>query len=151
MRKIYSTCFGVFIGFYFYGLIFFLNIAHVFLCYAYLVLLPRSTASTMIVVTAAISTASVSLYQYHIADMAAGGLLDVVFMINFVKLHMFAVNFDNGAKLDDPIASKDFTVRERYFAEPFKGDVVSFYEWCQYFFFAGSSWTGLATEYRQFD
>jgi hypothetical protein len=65
----------------------------------------------MMVVTAATCTASVSLYQYHIADMAAGGLLDVVFMINFIKIHMFAVNFDNGSKLDDPIAGKDLTER----------------------------------------
>ena len=72
-------------------------------------------------------------------------------MANFIKLHMFAVNYDNGGKLDDPIASKDFTERERYFAEPLKGEVISLYEWCQYFFFAGSSCFGLATEYREFD
>lgn len=150
-RKVFSTCFGIFIGFYFYGLLFFLNICLVLISYAYLVFLPRSMASTMISVTGALSTMSVSFYIYNVAEMTVGGMLDVVFMINFVKLHMFAVNYDNAAKLDDPIAGKDLTKRERYFAQTLKGDIVGLYEWCQYFFFAGSSWTGLITEYRHFD
>jgi len=129
-RKVFSTCFGIFIGFFFYGLLFFLNVFLVFVCYAYLALLPRSTASTMITLTAAFSTMSVSFYIYNVAEMTVGGMLDVVFMINFVKLHMFAVNYDNAAKLEDPIAGKDFTKRERFFAQTLKGDIVSFYEWC---------------------
>ena len=43
---------------------------------------------------------------------------------------MFAVNYDNAAKLDDPIAGKDLTKRERYFAQTLKGEIVGLYEWC---------------------
>jgi len=61
-RKVFSTCFGVFIGFFFYGLLFFFNVVLIFVCYAFLALLPRNTASNMIATTAALCTMSISFY-----------------------------------------------------------------------------------------
>jgi len=89
----------------------------------------------------------VSYYVFHIVGMESGGLIDLVFMTNVVKLHMFAVNYNNAGKLGDPVAGKYLTERERYFAE-ILGEPISFYDWCQYFFFAASSWTGFITEFR---
>jgi len=68
-RKVFSTCFGVFIGFFFYGLLFTFNIILIFVCYVFLILLPRSTASLMIAATAALCTMSISFYQYNVAEM----------------------------------------------------------------------------------
>ena len=61
-RKVYSTCFGVFLGFFFYGLLFFFNVVLIFVCYAFLALFPRRTASLMIATTAALCTMSISFY-----------------------------------------------------------------------------------------
>lgn len=63
---------------------------------------------------------------------------------------MFAVNYDNAGKLDDPEKSKLFTSRERYFAEPLRKN-VSFAQWMQYFLFCGSSVSGMCHEFRDFD
>ena len=40
----------------------------------------------------------VSYYVFHVVGMEAGGLIDLVFMTNVVKLHMFAVNYKNFSK-----------------------------------------------------
>ena len=120
----------MFIGFYFYGLLFLSNVALLLVCYAYLLVLPRSVAAKMITVTAAACTMFVSFYVFHVVGMESGGLIDLVFMTNVVKLHMFAVNYSNAGKLDDPVAGKYLNERERYFAEILRGKPVSFYNWC---------------------
>ena len=71
-------------------------------------------------------------------------------MMNFVKVHMMAVNYVNAAKLDDPVAGKDLTQRERYFAEPLR-ERVPFMDFVHYFLFCGAAWTGMSHEYRYFD
>jgi hypothetical protein len=126
----FSTTFGVFIGFYFFGLLFASFIALLLVCYVYLLVLPRNIAPIMITVTSAVSTMSCSYYVYHMASMESGGLIDLVFMVNVVKLHMFAINYRNAGKLDDPVAGKYLSERERYFAEILRGKPVSFYDWC---------------------
>ena len=59
---------------------------------------------------------AVSYYHYYINPAEGAMDIDMIFMMNFIKFHMMAVNYSNAAKLDDPVASKDFTSRERYFA-----------------------------------
>ena len=62
---------------------------------------------------------------------------------------MLAVNFDNAGKLDDPEASKYFTERERYYAEPLrkKVPVLDFFG---YFLFCCSSFSGMVHEFRDY-
>ena len=62
---------------------------------------------------------------------------------------MLAVNFDNAGKLDDPEASKLFTERERYYAEPLrkKVPIIDFYG---YFLFCCSSFSGMVHEFRDY-
>jgi len=143
--------FGFLVGFYFYGLLFFANVAYILVGYLLMACCSRTAGANLITWWGAICMISVSYHHFHIADANSGGLaIDLIFMMNFVKLHMFAVNYDNAGKLDDPIKSKNFTPREIHFAEPLK-DKVCFSDWIHYFFFVGASWTGMPHEYRNFD
>ncbi len=74
--------------------------------------------------------------------------IDLIFMINFVKIHMMAVNYDNAVHLDSKEGK--LTSRERFYAEPLR-DRIRFYDFMNYFFFAAVSWSGMTHEYRQFD
>lgn len=74
----------------------------------------------------------------------------MIFMMNFIKVHMMAVNYENAGKLDDPAAAKQFTERERKFAEPLRNR-VHFFDFCNYMFFVACSWTGMSHEYLHFD
>jgi len=151
LRKTFSTVSGFSVGFHFYGLLYFLNIVYVLVSYLLMRCCSRATGANLIVWWGALCMVSVSYHHFHIADANSGGLaLDLIFMMNFVKLHMFAVNYDNASKLDDPVKGKYLTPRERYFAEPLRNQ-VSFTDWINYFFFVGSSWTGMPHEYRTFD
>lgn len=75
--------------------------------------------------------------------------VDLIIMINFCKMHMFAVNYDNAGKLDDEKQSKYFTARERYYAEPLR-ERISCYDFCQYFLFCATCFSGMVHEYRDF-
>lgn len=55
--------------------------------------------------------------------------IDLAILINFAKMHMLAVNYDNAGKLDDPAYSKYFTVRERHYAETLRKP-VPVYDFC---------------------
>ena len=84
-------------------------------------------------------------------DQKESGLeVDLIFMLNFSRLHMFAVNYDNAGKLDDADADKKLTSRERFYAETLR-EKVSFADWINYFFFVGTCPTGMVHEYRTFN
>ena len=72
----------------------------------------------------------------------------MIFMMNFIKFHMMAINYKNAALLDDPIKSeKLLTSRERHHAEYLR-ERVNFTEFVHYFMFCGAAWTGMSHEYR---
>lgn len=153
MRKILSTTMGLVTGFYFYGLLYFTNVAYVIGAYLLMKCCSRTTGANLIAWWGMIIMVSVSFHHYHLQEggvKSEGLALDLIFMTNFIKLHMFAVNYDNAGKLDDPEKIKNLTTREKYFAEPLRKR-VSFAEWCQYFFFVGSSISGMSHEYRDFN
>ena len=76
--------------------------------------------------------------------------IDLIFMINFVKIHMIAVNYKDAGLLQNPELCKDMTDREKYYAESLK-ECVSFFDFWNYMMFCGSSFSGPAVEYRKFD
>ena len=99
--------------------------------------------------------AAASFFHFRIAVAKSGGAgggwdIDLIFMMNFIKFHMMAVNYTNAAILDDPVKGKDLTTRERYYAEPLR-ERVHFIDFMHYFLFVGSSWSGMSHEYRTFD
>ena len=104
----------------------------------------------MMTIWSSVCLLAVSYYHFEINPAEGTMDIDLIFMMNYVKLHMLAVNYSNAAKLDDPVAGKHFTSRERYFAEPLRRR-IHFMEYVHYFFFCGSSWTGMSHEYRYFD
>ena len=105
------------------------NIIYVTVAYLLMKCCSRTTGSNLMTWWGAICMVGVSFHHFHIADALSGGLaLDLIFMTNFVKIHMFAVNYDNAGMLDDAEKSKHFTSRERYFAEPLRNK-VSFAKW----------------------
>lgn len=151
LRKLWSTTTGFAIGFFFYGYLWVLNIGFVLVNYLLMRCLPRSLGSNAMVWFSALSCMSASFYHFHMRDAnEAQWDIDLIFMMNFIKIHMMATNYDNASKLDDPVASKDFTERERKFAEPLRNR-VHFIDFCNYMFFVASSWTGMAHEYKHFD
>ena len=150
MRKAWSTTCGLFIGFYFYGLNFIVNIGCIFGNYLLMRFLERELASYAMTIFSGTCLLAVSYYHFEINPAEGTMDIDMIFMMNFIKFHMMAVNYSNAAKLDDPVASKDFTSRERYFAEPLRRR-MSFMEYVHYFFFCGAAWTGMSHEYRYFD
>jgi len=70
-------------------------------------------------------------------------------MMNYVKLHMMAVNYKNGGLLDDPEKVKTLTTREVYYAEPLR-ERVKFWDFWNYFMFCAASYSGPSHEYRKF-
>lgn len=144
---------GLATGFYFYGLLYFTNVAYVLGAFLLMKCCSRSTGANLIAWWGMIIMVSVSFHHYHLQEggvKSEGLALDLIFMTNFIKLHMFAVNYDNAGKLDDPEKCKNLTTREKYFAESLR-ERLSFAEWLQYFFFCGSSVSGMSHEYRDFD
>ena len=61
-----------------------------------------------------------SFYHFHINNMDGGWDIDLIFMMNFIKIHMMTVNYVNAGKLNDPVLSKNLTDRERFYAEPLR-------------------------------
>lgn len=150
LRKAYSTTAGFLIGFYFYGLLWSLNVGYIFVNYLFMRCFERHLASNLMTWFSAIGLISASYYHFQINMAKSGGWdIDLIFMMNFVKLHMMAVNYDNAAKLDDPVRGKLLTSRERNFAECLR-ERVHFMDFMHYFMFVGSSWTGMAHEYKFF-
>ena len=149
-RKAFSSLAGLTIGFYFYGLLFFLNLGYVLVNYVLMRCCgSREVAGTLITVFSAISLFCASYYHFQVNQATGGWDIDLIFMMNFIKLHMMAVNYVNAGKLDDPVSSKDFTPRERYMAEPLRKR-VPFADFMHYFLFCGAAWTGMSHEYRLF-
>ena len=101
LRKAWSTAMGIYIGFYFYGLLYFWNIAYVLVAYMLIACCSRTVGANLMTWWGAICLMSVSYYHYHVKGADDGSFdIDLIFMMNFVKLHMFAVNYDNAGKLD---------------------------------------------------
>ena len=142
---------GFAIGFFFYGYLWVLNIGFVLVNYLLMLCLPRKLGSNCMLYFSAISCASASYYHFHMRDANDAVMdIDLIFMMNLVKIHMMTVNYDNASKLDDPVAIKSLTERERKFAEPLRKR-VGFVDFCNYMFFVASSWTGMSHEYLHFD
>lgn len=102
LRKVFSMSVGLFLGFTFYGLNYVLNIALILACYLCLLLFPRKLGSNLLTVVAVLGCGSASVYHLYFSKLSEGYDIDIIFMINFVKLHMIAVNYDNAGLLDDP-------------------------------------------------
>lgn len=150
LRKIFSTALGFGLGFYNYGLLFLINVASIIVCFMLIRFNSRVNGANLVTWWGAIFMISVSFHHHHIAHESGTLSLDLIFMMNFVKIHMFAVNYENAGKLDDPSKSINLTPREKLFAEPLRNKVI-FIDWINYFFFVGSSWTGMCHEYKDFD
>ena len=151
-KKVFSTVSGFLISLFFYGLLLGFNIAYILGNYLLMRFLPRKTAATAMTVFSAVCLFAASFYHFHINNAKSGGWdIDLIFMMNFIKFHMLAVNYDNAGKMQDPAdKGRDLTERERYFAEPLR-ERVRFFDFINYFFFCGAAWTGMSHEYRWFD
>ena len=126
MAKLWSTTTGLLVGFFIYGKQYWWNIAFVLANWVFMRLLPRVQASYAITIFSTISLLWVGIWAKYLKEELRasenGSSLDVdlIIMINFCKAHMLAVNYDNAGKLDNPEASKYFTDRERFYAEPLR-------------------------------
>ncbi len=116
LRKAFSTGLGFGLGFYNYGLLFLINVASILVCYLLIRLNTRVNGANLVTWWGAIFMISVSFHHHHIARESGTLSLDLICMMNFVKIHMFAVNYENAGKLDDPIKSLSLTPREKHFA-----------------------------------
>lgn len=113
-------------------------------------LLPRVQASYAISIFSTIVMFYAGIWAKYLKGEENHSLdVDLIVMINFIKLHMLAVNYDNAGKLDDPALSKHFTARERHYAENLRKP-VPLYDFFQYFLFCASSYSGMVHEYRDF-
>ena len=150
-RKLFSSSAGLFLGFYFYGLLYFLNIAWVLLCYLSLAVLPRKLGSNVMFMIALVGMLTVTTYHWYFSNKVGQHDLDLIFMMNFIKLHMMAVNYENAGKLKskDEKVRLTLTAREVKFAEPFES-LISFSDFFHYMFFCASSWTGMSHDYLHF-
>jgi len=110
-------------------------------------LLPRFTATNCMSWFSLTCLVIAGVYHLHFKPEGAYLDIDLVFMINFVKIHMMAVNYDNGFLLDK---ENMMTSREKFYAEPLR-ERVKFADFCDYFFFCAASWTGMPHEYREFN
>ena len=64
--------------------------------------LPRNAAANSMIIFSVIMLACASIYhEYLRGDEAVGWDIDMIFMMNFIKFHMMAVNYKNAALLDD--------------------------------------------------
>ena len=99
-RKIFSVVVGLATGFTFYGLAYIFNIALILTCYCCLLALPRKQGAKLLTLVAVLGCGSASVYHLHYSQLSEGWDIDIIFMINFVKLHMIAVNYENAAYLD---------------------------------------------------
>jgi len=91
------------------------------------------------------------IYHFKIKEAKSGGWdIDLVFMINFCKFHMLAVNYKNAEKLSDTATAKELSERELFQAESLR-QRVKFADFFHYFLFCGAAWTGMSHEYRAFD
>lgn len=110
----------------------------------------RNTAANLMMIYSSLALFSASFYHWHLAEDSSGWDIDLIFMMNFCKFHMLAVNYKNAGLLDDPVGGKHLTSRERKFAEPLRERVRTIDFW-HFYLFCGSSWTGPAHEYLHFD
>ena len=150
LRKLFSTTTGFLIGLYFYGVLFYWNVFYILVNYLLMRCFERHLASNLMTWFSALGLISASFYHFQIKmGKDSGWDIDLIFMMNFVKFHMMAVNYDNAAKLDDKVKGKEMTERERFYAEPLRNR-VHFMDFLHYFFFCGSVWTGMPIEYRPF-
>ena len=146
-RKAYSLFWGVTIGFYTYGIPFFMYIAFVILGYLQLRFLPTRVSTSTIPVIAMgilILRAGYQTLKGSNAELS----VKTVMMVAYIKMCYIALN----RKDADAIARNDarhLTKREEIYAEPLK-EIPTFIEWCEYFFFCGVAVIGPATEYKDF-
>ena len=151
MRKTWSTLTGFLIGSYFYGLNFSFNIAYIFVNYLFMLCLERHLAAKLMTIWSGTCLFLASINHFYLSGNEDGNWdIDLIFMMNFIKFHMMAVNYSNAGLLDDPVKGKDLTTRERYFAEPLRQQ-ISLVEFFNYYLFCGSSWTGMSHEYRWYE
>ena len=121
MRKTWSTLTGFLIGLYFYGLNWVFNIAYIFVNYLFMLCLERQLASQLMTIWSGTCLFLTSINHFYLSGNEDGNWdIDLIFMMNFIKFHMMAVDYSNAGKLDDPVLGKDLTTRERYFAEPLR-------------------------------
>jgi len=114
LRKVWSTSTGLFVGFFIYGGQYWWNIAFVLINYLLMRFLPRTAGSNAMVVFSSVCLLWAGIYTKYIDTVEKHRLdIDLIIMINFCKMHMLSVNYDNAGKLDDEIKSKYFTERER--------------------------------------
>ena len=72
--------------------------------------------------------------------------------MNFAKIVMVICNYSDAAKLKQyPRKSKDFTAREKYYAQPLEKGPPDIFEWLNYFLYVGAQPIGPMHEYYDFD
>ena len=147
-RKLVSLTTGIAIGFFFFGTLFFMNIGFVLVNYLCMRMMERHLAANVMTAFSVVCLMIASTYHLHYKpkDNLTWDI-DLIFMINFVKVHMMAVNYDNAVKLDSDKGT--MTSRERFYAEPLR-QRVKFWDFMNYFFFVASCYSGMVCEYRQF-
>ena len=156
MAKLWSTFTGLCAGFFIYGKQYGWNIAFVLVNWALMRFLPRVQASYAMTIFSTISLLWSGIWAKYLKEefraSEEGSSLDVdlIIMINFCKAHMLAVNYENAGKLDNAEASKYFTERERFYAEPLR-KALAIDDFFHYFFFCAVSFSGMVHEYRDFE
>ena len=119
-------------------------------------ILPRVQASYAITIFSTICLLWVGVWAKYLkteernSEDGSSLDLDLIIMINFCKAHMLAVNYENAGKLDNPEASKYFTDREKFYAEPLR-NALAFDDFFHYFFCCAVSYSGMVHEYRDFE
>ena len=149
LRKGFSISMGLCIGFFIYGRLFAWNVGFVLVNYAFMRCFPRALAANLMVGFSVCCLLGSGYYAKYIRNKYSLDI-DLAIMINFCKLHMFAVNYDNAAMLADPARSKLFTTRERHYAETLRKR-VRLVDFANYFLFCASCFSGMVHEYRDFD
>lgn len=100
-RKVYSIIVGFSLGFYIFGLPYGWNVINISVNYLLMLLLPRNYAAGAIL-TFSFSTLMVVMYYHcNFFDERPKRDINFVFMLNYIKLHMLAVNYYNAGFLDN--------------------------------------------------
>lgn len=146
-RKWYSTATGLFLGFYFHGLSYFVCIFHFSCIYPLMKFLPRESALYPVVFLSALVMSCRSFYSFWESNIDGSARLQCT--VIFMRTHMAMCNYEDAGKIDDPVKGNHLLPYERELAEPFR-QLPSYMEWFHYHCFAPLAYIGENVSYAKF-
>ena len=101
-RKWFSTISGFIIGLYFYGILWYFNLGYILVNYLLMRFLPRYAAANAMMAFSVFGMVYATCYRnwWSPAD-AEISYIDLIFEMNFIKLHMITVNYRNAGLILD--------------------------------------------------